>query len=102
MPLDLQARRDLARILDDAFALYRAHWRTLLAVSAAIVIPVQVGVLGLGLGWLFSDYDSTRPQGEVIAGVASQLFVVTPARDRDGHPCRRRGRRPASGVDQRA
>ncbi len=78
MPLDLQARRDIARILDDAFALYRAHWRTLLAVSAAIVIPVQVGVLGLGLGWLFSDYDSTRPQGEVIAGVASQLFVVTP------------------------
>lgn len=76
--LDLQRQRDLGRILDDAFALYRRHWRTLLAASAAVVVPVELAVFGVGLGWLDSGYVATRPLGAALAGAAAQLLVITP------------------------
>ncbi len=78
MTPDLDRPRDVGAILDDAFALYRAHWRTLLAVTAAIAVPVQLAVLGVGLGWLWSGYDSQRPLGDTIAAAAAQFLVVTP------------------------
>jgi len=78
VPVDLNRRRDIGNILDDAFALYRAHWMTLLACTACIVIPVQLLVFGVGLGWLTAGYDSTPPFGDNLAGAAAQLFVVTP------------------------
>jgi hypothetical protein len=75
---DLDRPRDLARILDDAFALYRAHWRILLPLAAAVVVPVQLGVLGVGLGWLWSGYDGNRPLSETAIGGAAEFLVVTP------------------------
>lgn len=84
MSLELRRRRDLGRILDDSFAVYRAHWRTLMAVSAAVVVPVHLLVFGVGLGWLWSGYpkaDQTAGVGDAgqqLAGLAAQLLVVTP------------------------
>jgi hypothetical protein len=85
MPLDLQRPRDLGRILDDAFAFYRAHWQTLLAVAFVVVVPVHLLVYGVGLGWLWEGYDKP-PAGEVrladvtdnLVGLAAQLLIVTP------------------------
>ena len=76
--IDLTKRRDLGRILDDSFALYRGHWRTLITVAIVVVVPVHLAVFGVGLGWLWSGYDATPPIGGQLAGIAAQLLVVTP------------------------
>ena len=78
MRRDLQARRDLGRILDDTFALYREHWRTVVPATAAIVAPIQLGVLGIGLGWLWEGYDSVRSVGETFVAAATQFGLTTP------------------------
>lgn len=84
MTIDLQRKRDLGRILDDSFRLYRAHFATLLAVAAAVVVPVHLLVYGVGLGWLWKPYPDASGTvdagtlGEQAAGLAAQLLVVTP------------------------
>jgi hypothetical protein len=77
-PVDLSKRRDLGGILDDSFALYRANWRTLVAVALVVVVPVHLAVFGGGLGWLWSDYDTRPDIGAQLIGIAAQLLVVTP------------------------
>src|SRR4051794_5837540 len=85
MPLDLQRKRDLGRILDDTFALYRTHWRTLLVVAVVVVVPVDLVVFGVGLGWLWEGYDAPKA-GEVritdvtdgLIGLVAQLLIVVP------------------------
>ena len=84
MKLDLNRKRDLGRILDDSFAVYRANWRTLLLVAALVVVPVHLLVYGVGLGWLWEAYPEEQDTadlgqlGEQMAGIAAQLLVVTP------------------------
>jgi len=86
MKLELRRKRDLGRILDDSFAVYRANFGTLALIAAAVVVPVYLLVYGVGLGWLWSGYDA-RASGtelelgdaaEQVAGLAAQLLVVTP------------------------
>src|SRR4051794_28936009 len=85
MSVDLQRKRDLGKILDDSFALYRAHWRTLLAIALVVVVPVDLIVFGVGLGWLWEGYQAA-PKGHVrvadvtdsVVGLIAQLLVVTP------------------------
>lgn len=73
-----QRRRDLGRILDDAFGAYRLHWRSLVGAALAIVAPVQIAVLGIGAGWLGGRYDGGRQVGATAASSLAQLLVVAP------------------------
>lgn len=86
MKLELRRKRDLGRILDDSFSVYRANFGTLLLIAAAVVVPVYLLVYGFGLGWLWSGYE-TRVTGteleladvsDQLVGIAAQLLVVTP------------------------
>jgi hypothetical protein len=85
-PIDLQRPRDLGRILDDAAGLYRRYFKTLLLVALVVVVPVHLIVYGVGLGWLWSGYESPQTGGDVrlsdlvdqFTGLAAQLLVVTP------------------------
>jgi hypothetical protein len=84
MNVELRRRRDLGRILDDSFALYRDNWRTLVLVALVVVVPVHLLVFGVGLGWLWSGYPTASDGvgigsvGDQLAGTAAQLLVVTP------------------------
>lgn len=85
MKIDLRRKRDLGKILDDSFALYRAHFGTLLLIAIAIVVPVYLLVYGVGLGYLWAGYDAASGTeieladvGETFAGLAAQLLIVTP------------------------
>jgi hypothetical protein len=78
VPLDLRRERDLARILDDAFALYRAHWATLMAVALAVIVPVDLVVLGAGLGWLGDGYHGGTAAADRIVPLVAQWLIVTP------------------------
>lgn len=86
MKLELRRKRDLGRILDDSFSVYRANFVTLLLIAAAVVVPVYLLVYGVGLGWLWSGYE-TRVTGteleladvsDQLVGITAQLLVVTP------------------------
>ena len=78
MRLDLKRPRDIGRILDDAFSVLRANAATLLICAAAVVLPVQLLIYGIGLGWLTGRYDSSPPLGEIAAGALAGWLVVTP------------------------
>lgn len=77
-PLQLDRPRDVGAIVDDAWLVYRRHWRTLVLIAAVVVVPVQLIVFGVGLGWLTQGYDAQAPAGETIAGAFAQLLVATP------------------------
>jgi hypothetical protein len=77
-PPDLARDRDLGRLLDDAFTLYRRHLGTLLLVAAAVVVPVELAISGFGLGQLTSGYDATPPIEGIIVQTGVALLVVTP------------------------
>jgi hypothetical protein len=76
--IDLGAKRNLARILDDAFALYRSYARTLLTIAVAVVVPVDLVVFGIGLGQLTSGYDRTPPNGVGLLQIFVSLLITTP------------------------
>lgn len=78
VPLDLTLRRDLGKILDDSFRLYRAHLRTLLVAAFLIVAPVQLGIFGVGLGWLWSGYQKNPSVGELALTFGTQLVILAP------------------------
>jgi hypothetical protein len=74
--LDLRRKRDLAGILDDAFALFGARWRLFVLVGLAVAVPVDVVVLGAGLGWLWEDWDAKAASADAVP-IAVANFVVT-------------------------
>ncbi len=111
-PHDLHRDRDLGRLLDDSFKLYRRHFGTLLLVAAAVIVPVELAISGFGLGQLASGYDSTPDINVAIVQAGVALLVVTPLLSAmvvnlvldvaKGAPRRRRRRsRPASSISRR-
>jgi membrane-anchored glycerophosphoryl diester phosphodiesterase (GDPDase) len=77
-PLELERQRDLATLLRDAFSVYFGHFGAFLLVAAAVAIPVDLIVSGVGLEQLTSGYDAHPPAGEtIIPGVVAYL-ITTP------------------------
>lgn len=76
--LDLTVPRDLGRILDDAFGVYRSAFATVLPIALAVVVPVDLIVLGLGLGQLTAHYDASPPEGVTTLQTALTFLVTTP------------------------
>ena len=76
--LDLGRRRDLGALLTDSLRLLGRHLPTFLMISAAVVIPVEGAVLGLGLEQLTSGYDKDSSTAELVIPVIVTFFVVTP------------------------
>lgn len=75
--LDLGRRRDLSALLRTALALYRARMGTVLLVTAAIVVPVDL-IIGVGLNQITSRYQA-HPRSSVGAiEVLASLFVLSP------------------------
>lgn len=69
--------RTLGQVLDTSFALYKQHLGLFLLLAAAVVVPVDLIVSGIGLGQLTADYDSSPPLGEaLIPGAVSALVTV--------------------------
>ena len=77
-PLDLRRPRDIGGLIGDGFSLYFREFGTFLLIAAAVVIPVQLVVLGLGLGWFTAEYDSSPPPGEAFIPILSNFLVVAP------------------------
>jgi hypothetical protein len=76
--LELRRRRDLGELLAETLALYRRHLWKLLAISAAVVVPVQLIVSGFGLEQLTSDYDPSPSPAVALVPIGVAYLITTP------------------------
>jgi hypothetical protein len=76
--LQLSQPRDVGALFRDTFAVFRAHARLFVTLSAAVVVPVEVIVRGIGLEMITSSYDSSPALAEAIIPTVVEFLVVTP------------------------
>ena len=76
--LELLRPRDLNALIGDSFNAYRAHFLAFLAIGAAVVIPVELVVSGIGLGQLTGHYSSKTRAGEQVVNAAEIYLLIGP------------------------
>lgn len=76
-PFELERPRDFSELVNTAVALYRRHFGLLIAIGAAVVIPVDLIVLGVGLEQLSSGYDKTPGVAQMMVPALVSSLVTT-------------------------
>jgi len=76
--LQLQEPRDVGGLFGDSLRVFISHAWLFILLSAAVVIPVEIIVEGIGLEMLTSSYDESPPLAESIAPSVVGFLVVTP------------------------
>lgn len=76
--LDLARPRDLGTLLSDSFRVMRDHPGPILAMAAAIVVPVHLIVSGIGLERLTSPYRMDPGRAEQFIPTIVSFFVIAP------------------------
>ena len=76
--LELRQPRDVGTLLRDSLGVFFRHAWLFIALSAAIVIPVEVAVEGIGLEMLTSTYDESPPLVETAVPTVVGFLVMTP------------------------
>lgn len=80
--LQLRRPRDVGGLFRDSLTVFGRHAWLFIALSAVVVVPVQLVVDGLGLGMLTSSYDSSPDTTETLVRTIVDFFVeflvVTP------------------------
>jgi hypothetical protein len=74
----LERPRDAGALLKHALERYRGNFLAFLAIAAAIVVPAELIVSGVGLQQLTSGYDASPPREELIVPVLVSYLVTTP------------------------
>jgi hypothetical protein len=76
--LDLAKAREIGDLLGDSINLYFRNFPALFAIAAAIVVPVQLIVGGIGLDQLTSDYQDPGDTALLLVSTAVSYLVVAP------------------------
>jgi hypothetical protein len=76
--LQLRQPRDLGALFRDSMGVFVPHAWLFILLSAAVVVPVEIIVEGIGLEMLTSSYDDSPPLVESIAPTVVGFLVVTP------------------------
>ncbi|HLM08075.1 MAG TPA: hypothetical protein VK307_00090 [Thermoleophilaceae bacterium] len=76
--LELREQRDVGRLFGDALAVYRRYLWLFILLSAAVVIPADLIVEGIGLELLTSSYDESPGITETVVPTIVEFLVVTP------------------------
>ena len=76
--VDLRRPRDLGGLLSDGFRTYFRNFGTFIAISAAVVVPVQLILSGVGLKQLWSHYDKTPTVAAFFLPVVVNALITTP------------------------
>ena len=76
--LQLRQPRDVGALFRDSLRVFASHAWLFILLSAAVVIPVEIIVEGIGLEMLTSSYDESPPLVESIAPTVVGFLVVTP------------------------
>lgn len=75
---ELRRPRDVAALFRDSLGVYFRHLWLFIALSAAVVIPVEVIVEGIGMEMLTSEYDSSPSLAEAAVPTVVQFLVISP------------------------
>ena len=75
---ELHRPRTLGDLLSDGFSIFFSNFLTFVALAAVVIVPVELIVSGIGLGQLFSDYDSTPAVAAQVMPAVVDALVVTP------------------------
>jgi hypothetical protein len=76
--LQLRQVRDVGALFRDALAVFGRHAWLFILLSAAVVVPAELIVEGVGLEMLTSSYDSSPTLAEAAIPTAVEFLVVTP------------------------
>jgi hypothetical protein len=76
--LRLRQQRDVAALFRDAVAVFGRHALLFILLSAAVVVPAELIVEGIGLEMLTSSYDDSPSIAEAAIPTVVQFLVVTP------------------------
>jgi hypothetical protein len=78
LTLDLSSRRGLGALFGDSVRLYFGNFARFLAIGAAVVVPTELIVSGVGLGQLSGGFEDKGPLGGDLVAGAVQTLVTTP------------------------
>jgi hypothetical protein len=76
--VDLTRRRELGQLVEDSWRLFRGNVGLFVTIAIAIVVPTELLVIGIGLGELWSDYESNSDLRRAVLRTGLPLFVVQP------------------------
>ena len=76
--LQLRQQRDVGALFRDTFAVFSRHALLFILLSAAVVVPAELIVEGIGLEMLTSSYDSSPSVAETVIPTIVEFLVVTP------------------------
>jgi hypothetical protein len=77
-PLVLLAPRTLGELFGDALGAFTRHLGSFIAIGAAVVVPVQLVVSGIGLGQLSGGYKSASTAAELSVSAAESYLILGP------------------------
>ena len=76
--LQLREQRDVGALFRDAVSVFGRHALLFILLSAAVVVPAELVVEGIGLEMLTSSYDSSPSIAEAAIPTIVEFLVVTP------------------------
>ncbi len=76
--LDLDRPREVGALLGDGLSTFARNLATFLAIAAAIVVPVELVVSGIGLEQITAPYDDSTSAAETVIPTILTFFVTTP------------------------
>jgi hypothetical protein len=76
--LQLREARDVGALFRESLRVFLGHARLFILLSAAVVIPVELVVEGIGLEMLTSSYDESPPLVESAVPTVIGFLVMTP------------------------
>jgi hypothetical protein len=76
--IQLERPRDITALFGDAFGVYFRHALVFIALSAAVVVPVHLIVLGVGLEQFTAAYDESPSAAEAAVPTVVSFLVVAP------------------------
>jgi hypothetical protein len=76
--LELRRERDVGALFREALSMYSRHALLFVALSAAVVIPAELIVQGVGLEMLTGPYDESPPLTEMAIPAAVEFLVISP------------------------
>ena len=76
--LPLRRQREVGELFRDTLAVFRRHALLFVLLSAAVVIPAELIVEGIGMEMLTSSYDSTPPIADTVIPTIVEFLVITP------------------------
>jgi hypothetical protein len=77
-PLQLREARDVGALFRESLRVFLRHAWLFILLSAAVVIPVEIAVEGIGLEMLTSSYDESPPLVESAVPTVVGFLVMTP------------------------